>query len=231
MNAAVSNMADRPVSGFRNPTSLNSWIAVLFMVGAALFALGSAIYLNGFTHEYTLDTVFFVGSLFFTSAAYCQFHQEINTLSTQITKRHQWLKFSADRLSYWSALCQFIGTLLFNANTFDAFFDLGWIENELMVWTPNILGSILFLVSGSLAICVLCRGRWYWNLQNRDWWINAINFAGCVTFLASAIRAYIPPPPDAEIHAFAATALTLIGAICFFTGAFLMWMDNTPNKA
>lgn len=189
------------------PKQLNWWIATLFMVGSAFFALGCVLYLNTIEHEFLLNGVFFSGSLFFTSAAYCQLH----------------LTFTANRIAYWSALSQFIGTLMFNANTFDAFFNLGWIEQDVLVWTPNIIGSILFLISGSLAMKDICKHWWCWNFQSIDWWISVINFLGCVAFLISAALSFVMPLHISPINAVWATLFTLLGACCFFIGAFLMW--------
>lgn len=189
------------------PTQLNWWIATLFMIGSALFALGCVLYLKAIEHELVLCSIFFSGSLFFTSAAYCQFHGVL----------------IANRVAYWSALSQFIGTLMFNANTFDAFFNLGWIEQDVLVWTPNIIGSILFLISGSLAMRAICKRWWCWNFQSSDWWISAINFLGCIAFLISAVLSFVMPLHLAPINAILATLFTLLGACCFFIGAFMMW--------
>ncbi|MGR3660946.1 MAG: hypothetical protein ACU0CA_07115 [Paracoccaceae bacterium] len=212
------------------PREPDWWIATLFMIGATHFALGSVLFLYGFTHEYTLDSVFFIGSLFFTSAAYCQLHQEAATKPTgkfPPKKRPLWRPQS---IGHWSALSQFVGTLFFNANTFDAFFDLDWFESELLVWTPNILGSILFQVSGTLAMYNICKRWWCWDFSSPNWWINTINFIGCVAFLISAVLAYVPPLPGAENHAMGATVFTLIGAGCFFIGAYLMWPQLASKK-
>lgn len=196
------------------PKKLNWWIATLFMIGAALFALGCILYLGGFEHEIILDSVFFIGSLFFTSAAYCQFHQSI----------------SASRIAFWSSLSQFIGTLMFNMNTFDAFFNLDWIEQDFLVWAPNIMGSILFQISGSLALWEICRKWWCWQFQNINWWINFINFIGCVAFLISAVLSFVVASPVSTLLITWATVFTLMGACCFFIGAFLMWPEMAPHK-
>lgn len=210
-------MADKP---FRlwvwKPRKLNWWVALLFMIGAALFALGCVLYLGGFEHEIILDSVFFIGSLFFSSAAYCQFHQAIH----------------ATRNVFWSALSQFVGTLMFNMNTFDAFFNLDWIEQDLLVWTPNITGSLLFQLSGSLAMFEICKGGWCWHFHNIEWRMNFINFIGCVAFLVSAILSFATPMPVPPMLATWATTFTLVGACCFFIGASLIWveMDSCDEK-
>lgn len=187
------------------PKQLDQWIAILFMIGAFLFALGCLLYLVAVDHEYTLDSIFFIGSLFFTSAAYCQFHQSI----------------AANKTAFFSALTQFVGTLMFNVNTFDAFFDFGWVEQDLLVWTPNIVGSILFQISGSLAMKDICKKWWCWNSQSREWRVGAINFTGCVAFLMSAVLSFVTPAPTPPIFAMSATTFTLLGACCFFISAFL----------
>lgn len=202
-------MADK-VSRSWQPDQLEWWIAVLFMIGAALFALGCVLYLVGVEHELILDSVFFIGSLFFTTAAYCQLCQSRN----------------ANRIVYWSALSQFIGTLMFNMNTFDAFFNLGWIEQDLLVWVPNIVGSVLFQISGALAMFDICKKVWCWNFHSAEWRMGFINFLGCVAFLISALLAFVIPSAISGLLAIWATIFTLIGACCFFVGAFLMWYDQ-----
>ena len=84
---------------------------------------------------------YFVGSLFFTSAAALQFQQ------------------SADRLAWWAGLVQLVGTLFFNRSTFQALnLNLSAAEADRHVWTPDVLGSIAFLVSSAIA-CVDVRPR------------------------------------------------------------------------
>lgn len=192
------------------------WVAGLFMIGAALFALGCVLlFLGGVNQEFTIDAVFFSGSIFFTSAAFCQVYHAP----------------AENRLAHMSSLSQFIGTLLFNANTFDAFFDLDWLGQDLLVWTPNILGSILFQLSASLAVLELYKRSWHWKFRSLVWWINAINFLGCMAFLASATLSFVMPSPVSDLHVTLATVFTLIGAVCFFIGAYLMWPNMSDRKS
>lgn len=210
------------------PKQLNGWIATLFMIGAALFALGCVLYLAGSKNEFVLDSAFFIGSIFFTSAAYCQLHQSITQFDVAATWKQvlqQEFECQPHHIAFLSAFSQFIGTLMFNINTFDAFFDLGWIEQDLLIWVPNILGSILFQISGCLAVYE--NGGRFWpsfkqNL-NINWWIIFINFFGCVAFLLSALLAFVVPEPATSLFTTWSTSFTLFGACCFFVGAFLMW--------
>ena len=58
------------------------WIAWLFIVGSSLFALG-AVPLYAEAVGLRVDAVtFFVGSLFFTSAAFLQYREAVDALPT-----------------------------------------------------------------------------------------------------------------------------------------------------
>src|SRR3954471_20002549 len=84
------------------PHSIAWWTGVLFAIGSTCFLVGP---FPGFVEEVgsTVDaTVFFVGSLFFTSSAALQAVQ------------------ADDRLDRWSSLVQLAGTVFFNISTFRA---------------------------------------------------------------------------------------------------------------
>lgn len=57
-----------------------------------------------------------------------------------------------------------------------------------------------------------------------------INFVGCVAFSISAILAFVRPEPVFDNLALFATIFTLIGAICFFVGAYLMWPEMSEES-
>ena len=148
---------------FWAPTRSGWWIAVLFMVGAALFAAGGA---QGawpdspavqWIDPSLVGLVFFAGSLFFTAAAYLQWLEALNndvTVSTQTANDgpRDWRFFGwrPRNLGYLAALVQLAGTVLFNLNTADALMTgLGWEQQDLLIWTPDMVGSICFLVASS----------------------------------------------------------------------------------
>ena len=211
------------------PGQLNWWIAGLFMIGAGHFAVGSVLFLIGFKHYLMLNLVFFIGSIFFTSAGYSQYHQSINAETAvggdvQKAKR-KWLAWQPDRIDFWVTFSQLLGTIMFNFNTFDAFLDLRWLGQDLLIWIPDMAGSVFFQISATLAVFEVCHRWWCWRRRNIDWWITMINFVGCVAFLISAFLAFIRPDPIFNNLAQWATVFTLIGAICFFVGAYLLWPE------
>ncbi|MFN2264564.1 MAG: hypothetical protein ACK2UM_09880 [Anaerolineales bacterium] len=215
------------------PGELNWWIAVLFMIGSFGFILGSVMFLTGFSNDMLINATFFIGSVFFTSAGYSQYNQSINAATTigsdSMPKKRKWFALQPGRIDFWVTFSQFLGTIMFNFNTFDAFLDLGWLGQDLAIWRPDMIGSILFQISGTLAVFEVCHRWWCWQRRRIAWWITMINFIGCVAFLISAFMAFVRPNPIFENLATYATIFTLIGAVCFFVGSYLMWPEMSAE--
>ncbi len=213
------------------PGRIGWWIALLFMVGSAHFALGA---LFGVTPELKTALEFddqeiawtlFQGSLFFTSAAYLQWFEAINNDLIEAKPRGRPWRFFALRprnLGFIASAVQFAGTLLFNANTGDALIqDLDWREQGLLIWTPNLLGSICFLIASQAALMEVSHAFWSWRPRDLSWWIAAINMLGSLFFMLSALWSFVTPSGDA-IRPLLANLGTLGGALCFFTAAYLL---------
>ncbi len=117
-------------------------MALLFAGGSTCFVVAS---LPGFVQlvgSAVAGVVYFVGSLQFTSAAAIQWLQTIRRLG----------------LDWWASAIQFAGTLLFNLNTYDAMQEgLDANSYDRLVWTPDVLGSICFLVASYLAYSAVLR--------------------------------------------------------------------------
>lgn len=220
------------------PRSLNWWIALLFMIGSWHFISGSWFVLVGSPYVYAVDLIFFTGSIFFTSAGYSQYYQAINAPETLDEKgrslagqKRRYFGWQPHRLDFWATLPQFLGTLAFNVSTFMAFVNVAWLGYDILVWVPDYVGSILFLVSGTAAVLEFCHRFWCWQLNNLTWWITIINFIGCVAFMISAFAAFVRPNPVFSQLATWANIFTLVGAVCFFVGAYLMWPEMAQEEA
>ena len=210
------------------PRRLNTTVAALFMVGAAGFAVGS---LSAFASAVsaTADAVtFFVASLFFTAASFGQLVQSQSpamaaTGSALDDERRPvrllaWLPH--DR-AWLAAAVQFLGTICFNVTTSRAISTASAAGGyDVVVWRPDFYGSILFLVSSAFAILALGRVL-SWRPRAGAWWIAWLNMAGSVAFMASAIGAYVLPKTGAAVDLTLADRGTLVGAACFFAGAWL----------
>ncbi|HEU0169916.1 MAG TPA: hypothetical protein VFR26_00660 [Acidimicrobiales bacterium] len=189
---------------------MTRWIGLLFAVGAACFAVGAA---PAFVNAVGTDTdavTFFVGSLFFTTAAALQ-----------------WLAGRRDpaqgRMDGWAAVVQLAGTLFFNWSTFHAMDDqLTAAQTDQLVWTPDARGSLCFLVSSGLAWVATNHRAWRWRPHERDWQIAALNLAGSVAFGASAVASYVVPETDQVRNVTLMNLATFLGAVGFFLGALLL---------
>jgi hypothetical protein len=197
------------------------WIAGLFMVGSACFAIGAVpgyVSLVGIVAD---GVTFFVGSIFFTSAGYLQFAEAVDAgphagrfpLATWEPRRTDWL----------ATAVQLVGTVFFNVSTFRAMlatFDAD--ASDLLSWRPDALGSICFLVASWLAYAEAGH-RWIsWRPHDLAWTIAALNLAGSIFFGLSAIGAYVVPSTGDYLSAALANGGTFLGAIGFFVGAALL---------
>jgi hypothetical protein len=184
-----------------NENSVLRWIGVLFAIGSACFLVGPIPGFVELVGSAVDGIVFFVGSIFFTSAA---------LLQTVIAD---------GRLDRWACSVQLMGTVFFNVSTFRALeTGLDAVEYDRLVWTPDLLGSICFLVSGFLAYAEVGGGP----RRTPGWRIAAVNLAGCVAFCVSAVAGYLVPSTGSALDLAAANTWTALGALCFLVGALLL---------
>lgn len=219
------------------------WTSALFVLGSFCFALSSAAGLapqafGGFgDNPAAINRVFFVGSIFFTVAAYFQFLAAVNAERiAAITQRRRpqehfrWFALRPTDIGWLSTFVQFVGTLLFNVNTFDALLpDLDWLQEDLLIWVPDATGSICFLIASALALLEFSGGRDFWKPKDISWWIVNINMSGSIAFGISAVYALILPGAADVLDFAAVNVWTLIGAICFMLGAFLLLPEARRN--
>jgi hypothetical protein len=212
------------------PTGLNSAIASLFIIGSALFALGSVpAYVNAVGS--TVDSVtYFIGSIFFTAASYCQLVQAQTPAMTDVDRDSQHkpmpVRFRAWRphdRNWLAAITQFPGTLFFNISTFAALLHNTTVkEQDRRIWRPDFYGSTLFLVASFFAIIAI--GRFLsFRPRSFPWWIAWLNMIGSILFMASALASYVLPTTGEYINSQISIAGTLFGALCFLLGAILMF--------
>ena len=116
-----------------------------------------------------------------------------------------------------------MGTLLFNRNTYDAMqagFDASSYDR--LVWTPDVLGSICFLIASYLAYAQACGGFVRRPRRDRESVIATLNLAGSVAFGIAAIAAYWVPTSGSVLDLAAANGFTALGGLCFLIGALLL---------
>jgi hypothetical protein len=190
----------------RRPLDREHWdvaIALGFAIGSACFFIGPFPGFVQLVGQGADGVVFFVGSVFFTFAAGLELREATVRLG-------RW----AANPSWWSAAIQFVGTLLFNLNTFNAMQDgLSAKQENRLVFAPDLFGSTCFLVSGVLA---------YRVATGPERPMAAINLAGCVLFGFSAVASYVVPSTGSVLDLAAVNWGTSLGALCFFVGALML---------
>lgn len=203
-----------------------------FAVGSALFALGVPLSLASGLSPAVAGWTFFAGSVFFTTAALLQLLTSRDALEpVDAGAGPSW--FGAvlrPRTTDWTASAlQLIGTLAFNVSTFRAALDsAGSDVSYQLVWRPNLVGSILFLVSSGMAFAPEVRQRRHDHVRDRSWTIGALNLLGSVFFGLSAAGAYLLPASNELLNARWANGGTLTGAVCFLVGALLLLPRRQP---
>jgi hypothetical protein len=226
------------------PARLNATVAGLFIIGSALFALGSVpAYVNAVGT--TADSLtYFVGSIFFTAASFSQLVQAQTPAMTEvdIDSQHQpapvrlraWLPHDRNWLA---AITQFPGTLFFNISTAAALVHNATVKQEdRRIWRPDFFGSTMFLVASVFAILAI--GRFLsFRPRNFPWWIAWLNMIGSILFMASALASYVLPRTGELINSQISLIGTLLGALCFLLGAVLMFpawshaiRDTAPER-
>jgi hypothetical protein len=233
--------AERPPSvhaaAFRHlwaPKRLAWWIAVLFAIGSALFTVGGV----GATWPQAvpavlrdasvLNRVFVVGAIFFTSAAWLQWLEALNgdvadALGDGAQRRWRWLGWRPRNLGYLASAIQLVGTVMFNFNTMDALLTgLSWKGEDVLVWIPNMVGCICFLVASYLAYAEVSHGAVSFAPRSVSWWVAVANLLGSVAFQLSALYSFAGPGPAAAGALFRAGFYTAAGGVCFLVGSYLM---------
>lgn len=213
---------------------LNVTAATAFIVGGALFAVGAGIAQFGSGDATTCASVYFAGGLFFNTGGYVSLLQVINAPrhvpggeGRLVTHGWHWWSYEPARVDWLSAFVLFAGTLVFAVDLLDSFLQgLSVQQINRLIWAPDVIGCVLFLVSGHLAFVEICHGRLCVRRRSLGWWIVAVNQLGSVLFMLSALVAFTRPSTGSLINAAIADWATLTGASCFSLGGLLQLYEH-----
>ena len=223
--------------GGRRPSAASWWMGGLFAIGSICFALGSIpLYFNHVQPAF-VGVTFFVGSLFFTSASAVQYHETrsaptgIEPGSAGPRGLRALLGTSPRRIDWWAAAVQLVGTVFFNITTFAATrTDLTLDQERHLIWAPDVLGSVCFLIASWLAYSEVNNGVRPQPDGSTGWWIAAVNMAGSVAFGAAAIAARYVRTTGELANITLINVGTGVGALCFLVGAILLPVESTQTE-
>jgi len=192
---------------------LNAIAATAFLAGGSLFALGAALAQGDVGSARLVAGVYLAGGVCFSSGG---------AAGVRLARGEG----PFDQLS---ALVLFVGTLIFAINLLDSLLgDLTPAQVDRLVWSPDMVGCALFLVSGHLAMVAISRTwRPCWRPDRLDWWIVAVNQLGSILFMVSAVASFVRADGD-MIAIGIANWGTLTGALCFAIAGLLQEFDH-PN--
>jgi hypothetical protein len=197
------------------PDRIAWWMALLFAIGSVCFAAAAIASQWASAPRPAIGVTYFVGSIFFTVAAYLQFRPA---------------SWDPRRLGWLASVIQLAGTLFFNVSTFEGMkrgFDAR--QTNLRVWAPDVFGSICFLVSSELAYAEVCH-RWFClRARSLSWRIVALNLVGSIAFGVSAVTSLIEPSTQEPVSAAIANAGTAVGALCFLAGALMLPLEAAQD--
>ena len=205
----------------------------MFIVGSSLFALGAVPFYAEAVGLRLCAVTFFIGSLFFTCAAFLQYREAVDALpAVGATRRRSFWVWAPRNLGWLAGAVQLAGTLWFNWSTGNALrVNLSAALTDQRVWRPDALGSIAFLVASGLALRDARRGVIAGRPRPRTWKIGVINLAGSIAFGISAVAAFVIPSSGEVRNAELSNLGTLVGALCFLTGAILLLSPETTDAS
>lgn len=223
--------------GWRSPDAMSWTLAATFGVGSVLFALASWPGISEAMAPSTVAWVFFVGSLFFTGGGLTQYHEVllapegVASASKAPGRLEALVGWRPRRLDWWAASIQLVGVVLFNISTFAGTRSaLAMTGEQRLIWAPDVLGSVCFLVAGALSFSEVNRGLLPRPDGSLGWTIGAINLAGCLAFGFSAIGArFVTVGEVANVAV--ANGATFFGACCFLIGAGLLPVESSREAS
>jgi hypothetical protein len=214
------------------PGAVAWWIGVLFMIGSACFAAGSMPGYVDLVGATAVGWTFLVGSVFFTSAALLQYLEAVNAVRSVNADWHagrlRVVSWEPTRIDWWAALVQLGGTVFFNLSTFHALeTTLSPAQENELIWRPDALGSVCFLVASVLAWAEAGHAWFSWRPRNVSWWIAALNLLGSIAFGFAAVASRIVPDSGEPRNVTIVNLGTFVGAVCFLVGALLLLVERT----
>ena len=214
------------------PRAIGWWIGILFAIGAFCFTIGPTPGYLDWIGVQKDGLTFFVGSIFFTTAAFSQYIETINARQTPngslIREKIRFLTWEPRRIDWLASVVQFIGTLFFNISTFYALnFSMTTQMTNHLIWGPDAYGSICFLIASGLVWIEVGHSLFSWKTGNLSWRIALLNLIGSVAFGVSAVSAFVLPVTGQPLNILLVNLGTFVGGVCFLLGGILLLPERT----
>jgi hypothetical protein len=198
------------------------WMAIFFVAGSTCFVLGPFPGYANLVGDAADAVTFFVGSVLFTAGGALQAVIAFPERNSPHSGRAQ----------FWAAAVQLAGTVFFNLTTYRALHTaLSSSEYDSLVWRPDALGSVCFLVSGLIAYRASARRGWRPVREGQGWWEPSVNLLGCILFGIAAVAGYVVPATGSVVAQAASNWNTVLGAVCFLACAGFTLITGRTSKS
>jgi hypothetical protein len=229
----------RPHSGRLRPINrlrgVNTLAATAFAVGGSLFAIGAVLAQADIGGPRLAATVYLVGGVFFSTGGYASVLLATNAPHRRsgggFAPRERWRWWPRDptALDFSSAVVLFVGTLVFAINLVDSMLGaLTPTQLDRLVWSPDIIGCALFLISGHLAMVEIAGSWWRLRGEGLGWWLVVANQIGSILFMAAAVASFVRADGD-MIAVGIANWGTCAGALCFALAGVAQEFEPPPG--
>jgi hypothetical protein len=223
---------------------LNAVAATAFVVGGSLFAIGAAFSQLQVGGPLLAASIYLVGGVFFSTSGYVSLLQVINSPRRRPDGSFEagpwrWLGFERNRLEWLAAAALFTGTLVFAVLLVNSFLTeltpaerLGPRGENRLIWSPNMVGCALFLISGQFSMVELT-GTWLPRRWPREigWDIVVVNQLGSLLFMVSAVASFVHRDGDLLAEGLANWG-TFGGALCFAIAGGMQELERPqPSSA
>lgn len=239
-DGVVERIRARPAHAIRLGRC-NTVSGLSFFLGGGLFSLGALLSQFDAAGIATINWTFLTGGFFFSLGAYAALVQEINSPRSVAAdgalteNRWRWWSYEPYRPGWLAAFVLLCGTMAFAVSLVDAFLSgLETKQVDHLIWAPEMVGCVLFLVSGHLGIIEVCHGRFRLAPRSLGWWIVTVNQVGSWLFLLSGLAAYVRPATGEVINVALINWGTALGAACFSAAGVAQLFerpDSSPPPA
>lgn len=219
------------------PHRISWWVAVIFVVGSALFVLGALASLFpqtfgiGESAELLIDLSYWSGALLYTIGVYLWLLEGINDSDyiaarpqNQRSGRFKWFAWQPRRLAFMSPFLFLIGALFWNLETTLTLAKaLGWLnEVHRLIALSSILGSVLFLVPSYLMLIEVCHKLLCWQPREISWWLAWLFIVGSAGFVFGAVGGFTLIGLTNIASPLLVKLGYLLGSVFYLIGSYLM---------
>ena len=208
----------------------NAVAAAAFLLGGSLFAIGAALSQLHVGDPRLAAVIYLVGGIFFSTGGYSSVLLAINAPhrrrdGTWAGDRWLWWAREPRNYDYLAAAVLFAGTIVFGVNLIDSLLgELTPTQEDRLVWNPDIIGCLLFLIAGYFAMVDISGSWWVLRGENLGWWIVFVNQVGSVLFMVSGVASFVRADGD-MIAVNIANWGTLLGALCFAVAGAMQFYE------